>query len=1136
MKIRDKFAIGIFIAALILAACFMVSDARADLVYPTTDLTFKARTIYNDGNLAQPDSLLIMVTKAGAHLTSGWYNTGDAECAADSAGLVFHDQLQDFDGAGGIGHYLIEVGAYDKDSGLYTWYYHYYTVGIIDTTTADTVNAILDTLQLYDGRLALAATQTLIVDTVNGIMDTLQNYPARVDLVWDEPLTGGTHNVATSSGRRLRAIQGPASTGTAQVSGTPTSPERYIILASAESEGDNFYNDYKIYIESGTGIGQTRIIADYTGATDSVALHVGDDWITNPDNTSVYEIDPWSAIEVVHMHDAAIDGIWEYDTANISGAQATGTVLKMLDSTGVYDTRFDSLLAAAEDAKLEKVWFNIDTTNIDTSEIGEWFTTGISASLSDANMGAIADSVWDKIYADAIAQAGGAGDSLWAILNDLLDSIQNHDNWVAKEASLGDGSVIISDLNTDGDTIAIVGTGTTMRLKSLIVTNQSGDAVVFTGGKAPADPIAGEGLTLVSLYNGDGLECTGAGTGKDIDADIFGTMTAVTTVQKVEDTVNALLDTLQLWDTRIDSLEAALADANLAKKVWDRLIATHTTPNTFGDSLMQVIEDDGVKVATNAIGSGAIAAAAIGASEIATNAIGALEIATDAIGVAEIAAAVYEEVWRNIDTTNVDTSEIGEWLSTGVSASISDANMGAIGDTVWDKAYADMIAQAGGAGDSLQAILNDLLDSLQNHDNWVATEVTAAKALDSLADVLDSLEAQSVWIQDTLYALLDTLQLWDTRIDSLEAALADANIGDKVWDTDTTGHLDAGYYGLEATTGSAASISAAAIVAIADTVWNRNAGDHTTAHTFGDSIMQVIEDDGILVATGAITAAAIAMAAIDADAIAANAIGASEIASNAIGASEIATDAIGVAELAAAVFEELWRNIDTTNVDTSDIGVWLVSAISTGGGPQACTVLVDDGTNPIVNAGFRVYNADRSTQIGTAKTTDANGKGFPWLTVGIDYDVIAYATGYSSTLTNNWDPDTATLTTISLTAFSIDAPPNAQTCQVNGHVRNAAGDTARYCPITFTLGCIARNLCDSTIIGGEKGEAALVISTATDGNGDFQVSLVESHCWDCNDDGVADTDTVMYKMHIGGIDQDYEFVVPDAATFQIIRE
>ena len=238
--------------------------------------------------------------------------------------------------------------------------------------------------------------------------------------------------------------------------------------------------------------------------------------------------------------------------------------------------------------------------------------------------------------------------------------------------------------------------------------------------------------------------------------------------------------------------------------------------------------------------------------------------------------------------------------------------------------------------------------------------------------------------------------------------------------------------------------------------------------------------------------------------------------------------------LTAAQWEEVWRNIDTTNVDTSEIGKWLVSAISTGGGPQACTVLVDDGTNPIVNAGFRVYNDDRSTQIAPAFTTDANGKGFPWLTTGIDYDVIAYATGYSSVLTNNWDPDTATLTTISLTAFSINAPPNAQTCNVYGHLRNAAGDTARYCLVTFTLNAVGRNLCDSTIIGGEQGEAGLTATVTTDANGDFQVPLVESHCWDSDGDGVSDT--VWYQMHVKGIDKDYEFIVPDAATFQVIRE
>lgn len=408
------------------------------------------------------------------------------------------------------------------------------------------------------------------------------------------------------------------------------------------------------------------------------------------------------------------------------------TVQIIDDTLDLYDTRFDSLLAAGEDAKLEKVWYDIDTTNIDTSEIGEWFSTGISASLSDANMGAIADSVWDKIYADMVAQAGGAGDSLWAILNDLLD-------------------------------------------------------------------------------------------------------------------------TLQLYDTRLDSLLAAASDAKL------------------------------------------------------------------------------EKVWHDIDTTNIDTSEIGEWFSTGISASLSDANMGAIADSVWDKIYADMVAQAGGAGDSLWAILNDLLDSLKNHDDWVAkaaeltkaidsinalldtlqlydgryalaaeltkaidsvnaildtlqlydgryalaaelvkaidsinavldtlqlqddwvaTEVTVGKALDSLADVLDTLENHDNWIAtatnltkaiDSINALLDTLQLWDTRVDSIEAALADAKL-EKVWYNIDTTNIDTSEIGEWFSTGVSASLSNANMAAIGDTVWQKLINAYTgTAGCIGDVIYDSLD-------------------------------------------------------------------------------------------------------------------------------------------------------------------------------------------------------------------------------------------------------------------------------------------------------
>lgn len=69
------------------------------------------------------------------------------------------------------------------------------------------------------------------------------------------------------------------------------------------------------------------------------------------------------------------------------------------------------------------VWSNIDTTiGPDTSLIGEWLSTGISASLSNANMGAIADSVWQALLAQYSAVPGSAGDVLLDSIDALVSS------------------------------------------------------------------------------------------------------------------------------------------------------------------------------------------------------------------------------------------------------------------------------------------------------------------------------------------------------------------------------------------------------------------------------------------------------------------------------------------------------------------------------------------------------------------------------------------------------------------------------------------------------------------------------------------------------------------------------------------
>lgn len=105
-----------------------------------------------------------------------------------------------------------------------------------------------------------------------------------VDLVWDEVLTGATHNVQNSAGKRLRDATGNVVTsGTAQAGGTAS-----ITLATAASSTNGTYDPAIIWITAGTGVGQARLITQYVGST-RVAT-VDRDWRVVPDATSEYEV------------------------------------------------------------------------------------------------------------------------------------------------------------------------------------------------------------------------------------------------------------------------------------------------------------------------------------------------------------------------------------------------------------------------------------------------------------------------------------------------------------------------------------------------------------------------------------------------------------------------------------------------------------------------------------------------------------------------------------------------------------------------------------------------------------------------------------------------------------------------------
>lgn len=105
-----------------------------------------------------------------------------------------------------------------------------------------------------------------------------------IGAIWDEILTGATHNVATSAGRRLRQIAAlTIHDGTAQAGTANT-----ITFDAGASATDGIYCRNLCVIVGGTGAGQTRAIVEYNGTTKLAT--VSRNWKVSPDDTSEFQL------------------------------------------------------------------------------------------------------------------------------------------------------------------------------------------------------------------------------------------------------------------------------------------------------------------------------------------------------------------------------------------------------------------------------------------------------------------------------------------------------------------------------------------------------------------------------------------------------------------------------------------------------------------------------------------------------------------------------------------------------------------------------------------------------------------------------------------------------------------------------
>lgn len=225
---------------------------------------------------------------------------------------------------------------------------------VTTTTTATNVTTVNG---LAAGVITATAVATGAIDADAVAADAGVEIAAAV---WDRVLSGATHNITNSAGRRLRQLD-----AVSIIDGTATAgSSNSITLQGTASATDDIYDENLIVITEGTGAGQTRVIVEYNGTT-KVAI-VNRVWQTNPDATSVYEILAGAQADIVQHGLAQGGGV---NTITLSSAASTtddiyiGSHIYISTSTGTGQTRLiTDYVGATKVATVSPAWVTNPTS------------------------------------------------------------------------------------------------------------------------------------------------------------------------------------------------------------------------------------------------------------------------------------------------------------------------------------------------------------------------------------------------------------------------------------------------------------------------------------------------------------------------------------------------------------------------------------------------------------------------------------------------------------------------------------------------------------------------------------------------------------------------------------------------------
>jgi hypothetical protein len=148
-----------------------------------------------------------------------------------------------------------------------------------------------------------------------------------------------------------------------------------ITLAATASAVDNTYVGSTVYISSGTGFGQARLITAYDGGTKTAT--VSDAWTTIPDATSVYKVLPVGRAIVDSINSTAMAALaatnWVYATRTLTQSAAavtaavSGSALTILRG----DTWSASITGLGDISNYSALWFTVkrDRDDADSASV-----------------------------------------------------------------------------------------------------------------------------------------------------------------------------------------------------------------------------------------------------------------------------------------------------------------------------------------------------------------------------------------------------------------------------------------------------------------------------------------------------------------------------------------------------------------------------------------------------------------------------------------------------------------------------------------------------------------------------------------------------------------------------------------------